>query len=132
MRGHGGGRVKLFTGYLIDLIDSKLEMATTFGATHTINASKGDGIAEVMEICPNGVDLSIEATGRPAVMATALTAVRAQGGRAVVIGKCTERANDCFGSQGPNQGKSLLDLGGRSAARPRFSKICRVDDQRGD
>ncbi|MEC7537147.1 MAG: zinc-binding dehydrogenase [Pseudomonadota bacterium] len=109
---------------VIDLIDSKLEMATTFGATHTINASKGDGIAEVMEICPNGVDLSIEATGRPAVMATALTAVRAQGGRAVVIGNAPKGQTIVLDPWQFNQGKSLLGTwGGRYQPLQRFSKI---------
>ena len=70
----------------IDLLESKLEKARAFGATHTIDSSKEDAIARIAEICPDGVDIAIEATGRPAVMAAALSAARSQGGRALVIG----------------------------------------------
>tara|TARA_Y100000994_G_scaffold195918_2_gene165528 strand:+ start:152 stop:1183 length:1032 start_codon:yes stop_codon:yes gene_type:complete len=111
----------------IDLIDSKLEMAAVFGATHTINVSKGNGIEEVMEICPMGVDLAIEATGRPAVMATALTAVRAQGGRAIVIGNAPKGQTVVLDPWQLNQGKSLLGTWGGDAKPdrdfPRFASL---------
>jgi len=111
----------------IDLIDSKLEMAVMFGATHIINGGKGNGIEEVMEICPMGVDLAIEATGRPAVMATALTAVRAQGGRAVVIGNAPKGQTVVLDPWQFNQGKSLLGTWGGDAKPdrdfPRFASF---------
>ena len=111
----------------IDLIDSKLEIAVMFGATHTINGRKGNGIEEVMEICPMGVDLAIEATGRPAVMATALTAVRAQGGRAVVIGNAPKGQTVVLDPWQFNQGKSLLGTWGGDSKPdrdfPRFASL---------
>ncbi len=111
----------------IDLIDSKLEIAVIFGATHTINGRKGNGIEEVMEICPMGVDLAIEATGRPAVMATALTAVRAQGGRAVVIGNAPKGQTVVLDPWQFNQGKSLLGTWGGDSKPdrdfPRFASL---------
>tara|TARA_B100000676_G_scaffold293780_1_gene330942 strand:- start:727 stop:1758 length:1032 start_codon:yes stop_codon:yes gene_type:complete len=111
----------------IDLIDSKLEMAAEFGATHIINGRKGNGIEEVMKLCPMGVDLAIEATGRPAVMATALTAVRAQGGRAIVIGNAPKGQTVVLDPWQFNQGKSLLGTWGGDAKPdrdfPRFASF---------
>lgn len=96
----------------LDLFETKLEMARTFGATHTINVSKGDGIANLLKICSDGVDVAIEATGRPTVMATALSAVSAQGGRAVVIGNAPKGQTIVLDPWQFNQGKSLLGTWG--------------------
>ncbi len=69
----------------VDTQPGKLTEAKHFGATHIVEA--GDDLLETLrKIAPAGFDAAIEATGRPAVMATALEAVRNQGGRAVVIG----------------------------------------------
>ena len=74
-----------------------------------------------------GVDLAIEATGRPAVMATALTAVRAQGGRAVVIGNAPKGQTVVLDPWQFNQGKSLLGTWGGDAKPdrdfPRFASL---------
>jgi S-(hydroxymethyl)glutathione dehydrogenase/alcohol dehydrogenase len=96
----------------IDLIGSKLEMARGFGATHTINVSEQDVVSAIAEICPNGVDLAIEASGRPTVMATALSAVRSQGGRAVVIGNAPKGQTIVLDPLQFNLGKSLLGTWG--------------------
>ena len=34
----------------IDMVDSKLEMAKTFGATDTVNGSNGDAVEQVREL----------------------------------------------------------------------------------
>ncbi|MDB5139077.1 MAG: zinc-dependent alcohol dehydrogenase family protein [Mucilaginibacter sp.] len=52
---------------VIDQDDNRLEVAKTFGATHTINSAKENAIERVMEITDNkGVDTAIEAVGVPA------------------------------------------------------------------
>jgi len=108
----------------IDLIESKLEMARTFGATHTINVSEQDVALSIAEICPDGVDLAIEASGRPTVMATALSAVRSQGGRAVVIGNAPKGQTIVLDPIQFNLGKSLLGTwGGDSVPDRDFPKF---------
>ena len=52
---------------MIDLDDNRLETATRFGATHTINASGDQAVAQVMALTGGvGVDTAIEAVGVPA------------------------------------------------------------------
>lgn len=70
----------------IDIADSKLQTATTAGATHTINSLKTNAVNEVMKLTNNrGVDVAFEALGRPATVTQAFNLV-ADGGRVVVVG----------------------------------------------
>jgi len=116
----------------IDLIESKLEMARTFGATHTINVSEQEVVQAIAEICPNGVDLAIEASGRPTVMATALSAVRSQGGRAGVIGNAPKGQTIVLDPLQFNLGKSLLGTWGGDSQPdrdfPKFASLM-IDDE---
>jgi len=70
----------------VDVRQSKLGIATKMGATHLVDATKGDPVQAIRKICEDGTDLSIEATGCPNVMVQALQSVRSQGGVAVVVG----------------------------------------------
>ena len=48
----------------VDLLDSKLELAREFGATHTINASNGDVVEEIRSLTDGkGVHYAFEAIG---------------------------------------------------------------------
>ncbi len=96
----------------VDMIASKLDMARRFGASHTVDASQVDASAAIAEICAGGVDLAIEATGRPVVMATALSVSRPRGGRAVVIGNAPKGQTVVLDPQQLNLGKSLLGTWG--------------------
>ncbi|HEY1829909.1 MAG TPA: S-(hydroxymethyl)mycothiol dehydrogenase [Acidimicrobiales bacterium] len=59
----------------IDLDQRKLEVARTFGATHTIDASTMDPVEWVRELTEgNGADVCIEAVGHPKVMEQAFFA----------------------------------------------------------
>ncbi|MFD7924128.1 S-(hydroxymethyl)mycothiol dehydrogenase [Streptomyces sp. NPDC059740] len=50
----------------VDLDDAKLDGATRFGATHTVNSSGTDPVAAVRELTGGlGVDVAIDAVGRP-------------------------------------------------------------------
>lgn len=71
----------------IDIIDSKLEMATNFGATHTINSKDIDNLDEVVRELTQGagVEYAFEAIGVPAAATQAFNILRA-GGTAVVVG----------------------------------------------
>ncbi len=59
----------------IDLDPRKLELATSFGATHTVDASAADPVEAIRSLTGgNGADVCIEAVGHPAVMEQAFFA----------------------------------------------------------
>ena len=69
-----------------DIRDNKLEMAKTFGATHTINTSTNEDAAKkVKEITGLGVDYSFDAVSIDKTQALAFDAL-APGGHAVAVG----------------------------------------------
>ncbi len=50
----------------VDIDDTKLEWARSFGATHTVNATKEDPVERIRELTNgNGADVVIEAVGLP-------------------------------------------------------------------
>ncbi len=56
----------------VDVDPRKLEWARDFGATHTVNSSETDPVEAIRELTDgNGVDVAIEAVGRPEVMTQA-------------------------------------------------------------
>ncbi|MGE3540314.1 MAG: zinc-binding dehydrogenase [Candidatus Tectimicrobiota bacterium] len=70
----------------VDVRDDKLEAALGLGATHTVNAAQGDAVAAVQALTGGqGVDVAIEALGRPETVVNAFMMTR-DGGRTVVIG----------------------------------------------
>src|SRR5262249_3983245 len=69
-----------------DQLDSKLEMATEFGATHAINSTRQDLVAAVRELTGGeGVAYAFEAMGLPALMGAPCAAPRG-GGPATCVG----------------------------------------------
>ncbi|MCG3168692.1 MAG: putative alcohol dehydrogenase D [Pseudomonadales bacterium] len=69
----------------VDMLDSKLDYARHFGATHTVRAD-GDAVAAVREATGGwGADYCFEVTGKPPVMEQACAAAR-RGGTVCVIG----------------------------------------------
>lgn len=70
----------------IDLIDEKLALALSLGASHTINASQADPVSVVREITSgHGVHHAIEALGTTATAQSAFDMLR-RGGTATVVG----------------------------------------------
>ncbi|MSW73271.1 MAG: alcohol dehydrogenase catalytic domain-containing protein [Actinobacteria bacterium] len=67
----------------IDVTEEKLEIAKKVGATHTINASTSDPVAEVKKIC-GGVDYAFEALGRESTIQQAWGTVDVDGGLILV------------------------------------------------
>ncbi len=71
---------------MIDIDDNRLEIATKFGATHTINNADGKAIEKVMTLTSGkGVDVAIEALGM-AVTFDVCQAIVAAGGHIANIG----------------------------------------------
>jgi Zn-dependent alcohol dehydrogenase len=70
----------------VDIVDSKLQMATNLGASHTINSKSFSDINEgIRSIFPDGVDMIVEATG-VAIVAEASVKALAHGGTLALVG----------------------------------------------
>lgn len=64
----------------VDVADDKLEKARRFGATHTINSTTTDPVAEVMRITGHGADAAFDFVGVPSATQQGLDMVRTGGG----------------------------------------------------
>jgi alcohol dehydrogenase len=64
---------------LVDLDDSRLELARKFGATHTLNSGEGDVVERIVAMTKDGVDVAIEAVGIPATFDICQSIVRPGG-----------------------------------------------------
>lgn len=65
----------------VDVSAEKLDLARSFGATHTINATKVDPVSEIRALTNGlGVDYSVEASGQVIVIEQAFDSVRRGGG----------------------------------------------------
>ena len=70
----------------VDLHDSRLDLAKTLGATHTINSNMTDAKAMIKEIMEGqGVDAFIDNTGQPAIIEMGYELTNAKG-RVVLVG----------------------------------------------
>lgn len=111
----------------IDPNPLRREMAMIYGATHVIDPTNSDVVAEIKKIVPTGVDIAIEATGIPTVMDQAVNATRMQGGRAVVIGNARVGLDLSLNPNVFNQGKSLMGTWGGDSVPdrdyPRFGRL---------
>jgi len=69
----------------IDVKPNRLELAKELGATHVINASEKEVLAEIKRITDSGIDLAVETTGLPAVVRQAVDALDLMG-RCAILG----------------------------------------------
>ena len=64
----------------VDLIESRLEMATILGATHCINTKREPDLAKAIRaIAPRGVDYIVDAAGIPTLVTAAFNALAIRG-----------------------------------------------------
>jgi S-(hydroxymethyl)glutathione dehydrogenase / alcohol dehydrogenase len=111
----------------IDPNPTRRALAKIYGATHVIDPSASDVLAEIKRIIPLGVDWAVECSGQPAVMEQAVNATRPQGGRAVVIGNARQGALLSLNPSLFNQGKSLLGTwGGDSLPDRDYGRFARL------
>ncbi|MDA1192368.1 MAG: zinc-binding dehydrogenase [Candidatus Poribacteria bacterium] len=111
----------------VDVAPDKLNVAASFGATHCVDARATDPVGEVMRLCPGGVDIALEATGRPDCMRQALEVARPRGGTVVVIGNARDGERLEIDPRQLNQGKRLLGTwGGDSQPDRDFSRYGRL------
>lgn len=65
----------------VDVSAEKLALATSFGATHTINVAQEDPVSEIRSLTGGlGVDYAVEASGQVSVIEQAFESVRRGGG----------------------------------------------------
>lgn len=69
----------------VDMVEMKLKLAEQFGATDLVDASKGDPVAQVMELTRGGVDHAIEAIGLKITAEQSFAMIK-RGGTATIIG----------------------------------------------
>ncbi|HEY3290259.1 MAG TPA: zinc-dependent alcohol dehydrogenase family protein [Anaerolineae bacterium] len=69
----------------VDLLDSKLDLARGFGATHVLNSSPVNAVQAVRDLTNGGVQFAFESVGNEQVLAQAFGATR-RGGTTVTIG----------------------------------------------
>jgi Zn-dependent alcohol dehydrogenase len=69
----------------VDVDPAKLALARKVGATHTINASAGDPVEQVLSLTPSGVPWAIEAVGRATTLEQSLACL-APGGTSIAVG----------------------------------------------
>lgn len=68
----------------VDISADKLELSRSFGATHTIDASREDPVAEIRKLTGGrGADYAVEASGQANVIEQAFESVRRGGGACV-------------------------------------------------
>lgn len=75
----------LSTIIAIDRVPERLDLALSLGATHTIDATTTDPAKAILEITDgHGLDHTIDTTGNPSVLRTAVDALAARGTCAIV------------------------------------------------
>lgn len=62
----------------LDVLPSRLKLALELGATHIVNSSKEDAVEAVRKIC-DGVDYSLDTSGRPTVLRQAIDVLGIRG-----------------------------------------------------
>ena len=69
----------------VDRFDSKLEMASELGATHTVNSQQNDAVQAVRELTRKaGVDHAFEAVGNPTLVRQAIESLAIRGTATIV------------------------------------------------
>ncbi|MBC7946713.1 MAG: NAD(P)-dependent alcohol dehydrogenase [Chitinophagaceae bacterium] len=70
----------------VDVNDERLALASTLGATHTINGKKEDTKSRIKEIAKSGVDYVLEITAHPPMLTLALEVLGPLGTAALIGG----------------------------------------------
>ena len=100
----------------VDLHDNRLDLATEFGATHTINSSSTDVVSEVGKITGSTVDFALDCTGVISVIETIAETVGMLG-TLVLIGGAPAGASFSLDHLSTLWGKRVVGVlggGGRS------------------
>ncbi len=63
----------------IDVVDEKIKEAKEFGADYAINSAQEDAVAAVRKICPDGVDMMLDAVGMNKLILTGMEMIKDNG-----------------------------------------------------
>jgi S-(hydroxymethyl)glutathione dehydrogenase/alcohol dehydrogenase len=97
----------------VDVRADKLQMAQSFGATHTINARNQDPVTTIKELTDGtGVDYAFETTGLIEVMNQAYQAARNDGGYVDIVGVSPHDKKMSIDAQQLHSGKRLVGAHG--------------------
>ncbi len=127
-----------------DMEDSRLSLAKDLGADHTINVTEEDPVESIKELTGGyGVDVAIEAVGKPEAITQAMRATR-RGGRLVIFGVSPEDAvwkvrpfelydkeltiKTSYRSPYTFQRAVKIAVSGRVRLKPLISHIFKLDD----
>ncbi|HXW81174.1 MAG TPA: zinc-binding dehydrogenase, partial [Acidimicrobiales bacterium] len=115
----------------VDVSEAKLDRARSLGATRCVLAGEIGQLGEQVRAAADGpIDVAVEATGAPGVMAAALACVRPRGGRAVIVGNAPRGQDMSIDPSQLNQGKRLLGTWGGDAVPerdfPRYQRLLRA------
>jgi alcohol dehydrogenase len=69
----------------VDIVGSKLQLAKTLGATHTVNPTETDAVEAIRDITGGGADTVVESVGNEKVLVQAYSAT-GRGGTTVAVG----------------------------------------------
>jgi len=72
------------TVIVVDVVESRLDLALEVGATHVVNAREQDPVKAVRKLSGGGVDYSIDTTARADVVRQAISVLRQHGTCAIV------------------------------------------------
>lgn len=107
----------------VDLYDNRLALASTLGATATINVTKEDAFKSInLALDGEKADVFLDNTGRPEIIAQAYTTIKANG-RVVLVGVPKKGAETSLHTLDLHFGKSITGTTG-GEAQP-FSDIPR-------
>ncbi len=114
----------------VDLHDSRLDLATVMGATHTINSKNVDARRKILDIAgPAGVDVFIDNTGMPAIIELGYQITKPQG-RVALVGVPRKGNNISIYSLPIHFGKSFRGSHGGEAIPhadiPRYHQLFRA------
>ncbi len=103
----------------VDTLDSKLALARSFGATHTLNAAEeGNVVRALRKLTAGGADYAFECVGRGEVVAQAYGAL-GKGGTAVVVGVASPTDKTSIGTASLTFAEKTLTGSYFGSARPR-------------
>lgn len=113
----------------VDIHESRLALATKYGATHVINSSLEDAVSSVVGICGGLADYSLECTGNLQVVRQAIDAVGMLG-TACLIGGAPANATFTADHLSTLWGKRIIGiLGGEGTSERLISGLLKLNSQ---
>jgi S-(hydroxymethyl)glutathione dehydrogenase/alcohol dehydrogenase len=113
----------------VDLHDGRLELARKMGATHVVNAKKGDARAAIEAACPGGADVFVDNTGVPAIIELGYQLTK-PAGRVTLVGVPAKGRNTSIYSLPLHFGKEIRGSHGGEAVPhediPRYHALFRA------